>query len=313
MRLRRTVLGEALGLGVALWGLLAAPTSAQGEFAPLPRASDDLQAEIDSLVARSAADAQTVARAEVEMSGLERQRDQTMSRLRVRVRAIARMRGAGWLPVAGGFSALLRHRSRLERLEATVSRDLHALREFERRAEALRHQIEQTRSNRTETEGQLALLRERFAEVRRQEGLGVTMPDALTAYGIRPSGGASDHGFASMRGYLPLPVSGSVTVEDGARAGGRGLEMRGSAGSRIRAVGAGRVIYADRHEAYGELVIVDHGGGYFTIFGGLARRTVRLGQRVRSGDMLGSLGVEPLFFQIRRDSAPLAARAWLGL
>ena len=71
--------------------------------------------------------------------------------------------------------------------------------------------------------------------------------------------------------------------------------------------------FAHTHATYGRLVIVDHGGSYFTIYGGLGRIDVSVGQSLSRGGVIGTLDGSALFFQVRRGTRALPARAWLGI
>ncbi|HBQ17679.1 MAG TPA: peptidase, partial [Myxococcales bacterium] len=56
-----------------------------------------------------------------------------------------------------------------------------------------------------------------------------------------------------------------------------------------------------------------HGDGHYTVYGGLGAVAVQVGQQVPANTPLGTVGGQPLFFQVRRGTRALDARAWLGL
>lgn len=144
--------------------------------------------------------------------------------------------------------------------------------------------------------------------------VGFSGPSMGSGFGVRltepPPGGFQ---LAADRGRLPLPVAGSAEVRDAAREGGAGLELVVASGVTVRAVAPGRVSFAAEHPAYGRLVIVDHTDGHYTVYGGLGVVAVQPGGQVQRGSVLGAVGPQPVFFQVRRGTRPLPAREWLGI
>ncbi|MCZ7683294.1 MAG: M23 family metallopeptidase [Sandaracinaceae bacterium] len=138
-----------------------------------------------------------------------------------------------------------------------------------------------------------------------------------TRRGARASGSASPTPSprASRRfaGASRSRSAAAPRLADAQREGGAGLELSAAQGTGVRSVGAGRVAYAAPHPAYGRLVILDHGDGYYTVYGGLGVLAVQVGQSLTADAPLGSIGGQPLFFQVRRGTRPLPAREWLGI
>jgi len=110
------------------------------------------------------------------------------------------------------------------------------------------------------------------------------------------------------------PLSG--TVRRGFAASGRsehpGLDIVATAGTAVRAAAEGRVIFAGTEpQQYGNLVVVDHGGGWHSAYGFLSRITVHEGDRVRAGERVGLVGRtgqatrDELHFELRRDNRPV--------
>lgn len=251
----------------------------------------------------------TVARERVraEIEGLLTERAAAQRRLRARVNALTRARRSGLLPLAEGFDALVRHRSRLQRLERMVAHDSAALRMLESRVAALRDEGARLAGEAERSEAELASLRARRAEL--EQASIVRWTDGQQA----DWGGFPRPGFSALRGQLAMPVAGHAQFRDAEREGGAGVEITAAPGTAVRAVAAGRVAYAARHPSYGWLVIVDQGEGYYTVYGGLGAVTVSVGTLVEPDATLGSTGEQPLFFQVRRGTLPLTAREWLGI
>lgn len=91
-----------------------------------------------------------------------------------------------------------------------------------------------------------------------------------------------------------------------------GLDIVAKAGTAVRAAADGRVIFAgEEPQQYGQMVIVDHGGGWHSAYAFLARTTVREGERVKATERVGLVGKtgqatrDELHFELRRDNRPV--------
>ncbi len=69
-----------------------------------------------------------------------------------------------------------------------------------------------------------------------------------------------------------------------------GIDLVSYPGTPVKATADGKVIYAGRHSGYGKAVVIRHGYGYSTLYGHLKKITVRAGQRVKRGQIIGYLG-----------------------
>ena len=137
--------------------------------------------------------------------------------------------------------------------------------------------------------------------------------------GVRLVDPLPSDGFAAQRGRLASPVTGDVRIVPGQRAesDGPGLELQAPVGTTVRAAAAGRVAFSDRYGSYGRLVILDHGDGFYTVYGGLGAVEVRVGDDLSREARIGSVGTDyspsALFFEVRKGTRTLEPRAWLGL
>ena len=128
------------------------------------------------------------------------------------------------------------------------------------------------------------------------------------------------------QGRLPWPLSGRVITTFGTQRHPRfntltvnnGIEIvPGRDGKTVRAVHPGRVAYADYFEGYGNLLIIDHGLAYYTLYGHLADILVAKGDAVRAEQSVGvagdtgSLRGECLYFEIRFRAKALDPLKWL--
>jgi septal ring factor EnvC (AmiA/AmiB activator) len=300
---------------------VALPVSAGAQAPPTLDALDAQIAAASAELERASAERDRVG---VEIDGLVAQRAAAQRRLEARVSVLTRVRRAGLLPLAAGLDALLRHQARVERLERMAVRDATSLRSLESRVAALRGEGARLAGEAERSEATVETLRERRATLERATlGLWAGLPPEADAppqgqwsdgWGLRLSdGSAAGARFAELRGSLPMPVAGSAQLREAEREGGGGVELAASPGARVRAVAAGRVAYAAMHPAYGLLVIVDHGEGYYSVYGGLGALAASVGASVERDTPIGATGAGAVFFQVRRGTRPLPTREWLGI
>lgn len=128
--------------------------------------------------------------------------------------------------------------------------------------------------------------------------------------------------FTSLRGGLPEPVEGRLAQGFGEHLHPRfhtktfqsGLLIEAYIGSRVATVADGKVILAEPYQSYGPIVIVDHGGGWFTLYTHLQGTAVSKGQTLRQGDIVGTVGETldgpRLGFEIRYQTKPEDPNKW---
>ena len=134
--------------------------------------------------------------------------------------------------------------------------------------------------------------------------------------------------FASLRGQVPIPVNGAKLKQFGAPDGNGGLEKGVSfatrAGAQITAPADGWVVYAGPFRSYGELLILNVGGGYHVLLAGMDRISVDLGQFVLTGEPVAIMGnashiasilatgsSQPvLYIEFRKDGVPVDPGPW---
>ena len=129
--------------------------------------------------------------------------------------------------------------------------------------------------------------------------------------------------FEPLKGKLPWPVQqGRVLARFGQpRAGGsmrwQGMLIGTDRGARVRAPFAGRVAYADWLPGMGLMLVVDHGGGYMSLYGHNEELFRKVGDPVAAGDVIGSVGdtgghnQPALYFEVRRGRQPVDPEIWL--
>jgi murein hydrolase activator len=132
---------------------------------------------------------------------------------------------------------------------------------------------------------------------------------------------------AKLRGKLLFPVeSGTVETRFGRAVDERwstvtlhsGIDVRCAAGTQVRAIHAGRVVHSGWFHGYGNLMIVDHGDGYFSLMAHLGTLERATGDEVRRGDVVGTVGDSGslkgayLYFELRQGQTPLDPELWLA-
>lgn len=131
-------------------------------------------------------------------------------------------------------------------------------------------------------------------------------------------------GFEAMRGRLDFPVRGEVMggfgktkhPEFSAELFRKGVDIEAPLGEEIRAVEAGRVVFADRFSGYGRMMIIDHGQRYYSVYAHLAELVKKTGESVHRGETIGlvgdtdSLAGTRLYFEIRKDGKPIDPLPW---
>ncbi len=124
--------------------------------------------------------------------------------------------------------------------------------------------------------------------------------------------------FVLLKGRLPWPVPGNLVAASGRVARlHRGLTIMAPEGDPIRAVAAGTVVFADTFRGYGNICIIDHGSGYHTLYAHAQEITVRVGERVEAGQVIGRVGssgaasTPRLYFELRHRGRSIDPRRWM--
>jgi septal ring factor EnvC (AmiA/AmiB activator) len=127
--------------------------------------------------------------------------------------------------------------------------------------------------------------------------------------------------FASLKGQLRAPVSGKLAAKFGSRRGDgpswKGVFIRAAEGSDVRAVAGGRVVFADWLRGFGNLIIIDHGGQYMSIYGNNESLLKRAGDIVKAGDPVASAGnsggneESGLYFELRHQGTAFDPAGWV--
>lgn len=128
--------------------------------------------------------------------------------------------------------------------------------------------------------------------------------------------------FDKLKGRLAMPVAGEILSRFGQpREGGgpawKGIFIRAPQGREVRAVGNGRVAFADWLRGFGNLLILDHGDGFLSLYSNNESLYKQVGELVRAGDVIATVGntggqEEPgLYFELRRQGRPFDPLSWV--
>jgi len=215
------------------------------------------------------------------------------------------------------------HVARIGELDAELAGEEARLVELERARNAELEKLEQARAERGQVLANLkAESRSRTAQLQRlqrqQAALEKLLRELRRTIEKFPSDSTS--AFAQLRGKLAWPASGRVVARYGeTRAGGLrwdGMLFAVDRGAPVRAIYHGRIVYADWLAGLGLLVIVDHGGGYLSLYGHNDELYRKVGERVTAGDPIAAAGdsggrSQPeLYFALRRGGRAIDPRPW---
>jgi len=151
-------------------------------------------------------------------------------------------------------------------------------------------------------------------------GAGYARVSAVPEAGTAGATGA----FSRLKGSLRLPVRGELAGRFGtpnAEAGvsTKGVFIRAPEGEQVRAVGAGRVVYSDWMRGFGNLLIVDHGEAFLSIYGNNESLLKQTGDTVTLGEPLATVGHSGgneqtgLYFELRHLGRPFDPLRWVKL
>jgi len=257
--------------------------------------------------------------------------------------------------IAADLSALQALRTEIAGERTKLSADLKSLSDEQQRMTIL---VEQRQKQQAESERALDQERARSAELGRQadslkdlvarleQGLDsaarATAPGADHKSATRPALAAlSDPGrlapavaFASAQGTLPMPVNGvrirNFGAADGIGGTERGISVATRPGAQVTSPCDGWVVYAGPFRSYGQLLILNAGGGYHIVLAGMDRISVDIGQFVLTGEPVATMGSgtaqvaaassvgtgqvgasQPvLYVEFRKDGTPVDSAPW---
>lgn len=233
-------------------------------------------------------------------SQLQRVRRERIGRVRELLAALGRVQTETEAAQAELALVQQREAENLQALQGERTRKAQVLRELKRALAQAEAKVEDLSQDQSEMEGLLARLRDVIGDV--------------------PSLLPEDRPFAELRGTLPRPVAGPITLgygESGTRGrASAGVRIAAARGSEIRAVARGRVAFADWLRGYGLLLILDHGDGYMSLYGRCETLLKTEGEWVEAGAALGTVGDSgggddtALYFELRHRGEAMNPSQW---
>lgn len=135
---------------------------------------------------------------------------------------------------------------------------------------------------------------------------------------------ADNSPFGRLVKKLPMPVKGKVieqygehiVADAGVKIMHKGIKISPVNTTQAKAVAEGRIVFADNVKNFNNLVIIDHGSSYYTVYGNMDTLLVETGKKVRQGDILGDIIVDPavdnpyLYFELRKKEQALNPDLW---
>ncbi len=130
--------------------------------------------------------------------------------------------------------------------------------------------------------------------------------------------------FERLKGQLSLPVRGELGNRFGSQRSDGGLTWKGlfiaaRSGEEVRAIAAGRVVFADWLRGFGNLLIIDHGGAYMSLYGYNEALYKQVGEEIKGGDAIATVGNtggntdSGLYFELRHQGKPLDPLTWVNV
>ncbi len=290
---------------------------------------------------------------EERLTKLQERQYELEDMLRGRLVAAYKMRRGGILRVLLSARDLFTIRRNYRYLLYLISYDLDLLKEYDRNIGALREagqELEEKRQllaslrskeerRKSEIERDRRRKRAIVRRIKRERELKLVAIKRLKEASLRleskidelrrrlsHSGGESG-GLGSLKGRLMMPVSGKIVSfygrikdpESNTITFHKGIEIESKEGSQVRSVYAGKVIFSDWFRGYGKMIIVDNGGGYYTVYAHLSKRFKDVGEIVKEGDVIGlvgdtdSLKGSRLYFEIRYHSRTMDPLEWFAM
>jgi septal ring factor EnvC (AmiA/AmiB activator) len=128
--------------------------------------------------------------------------------------------------------------------------------------------------------------------------------------------------FEDLKGHLPVPMQGKMfraksSLSATTHQSRKGVFIQSESDNKVTAVSPGRVDFSGRIKGYGDLIIINHGSRYYTVFANLSKRNIKEGSIVKKGDVIGLAGQNSLsggsriYFEIRKAGKFLNPLLWL--
>lgn len=150
-------------------------------------------------------------------------------------------------------------------------------------------------------------------------------PESSVRHVVRKSKNSVDKPFPSFKGFLKIPVEGKIIHRFGKHKDSElniprfrsGIDIKSDKGSPIRSVAAGKILYARWFKGYGNMIIIDHGDSYYTVYAHAEEifksegDTVEMDEVIATVGDTGSIMGAGLHFEVRHNGKPVDPMKWL--
>ena len=190
----------------------------------------------------------------------------------------------------------------------------HSISEEEKKREKVRKLRNTEQAKLKSTVNQKVTYQKSITEMEKRSKLIQSLIDKLERERPVLSYGKSKYGM--LKGKLRLPVQGKVVSLFKER-GQNGIEIEASIGAPVRAILPGKVVYADWFKGFGNLIIIDHGDGIFTISGNCSKLIKKRADTVSEGEVIAQIGSSEsdgdsrLYFEVRHQGKPQDPLKWI--
>jgi len=144
-------------------------------------------------------------------------------------------------------------------------------------------------------------------------------PDRSRPDRKKPALGFTSRPMADLKGSLPFPVMGRVIHKFGAKedvGNARGIKIETRPDAQVVAPYDGKIVFAGPFREYGQLLIIEHGGGYHSLMAGFGELYGSVGQRVLTGEPVGAMApvkrLAPLYLEMRQSGRAINPEPWLN-
>lgn len=180
------------------------------------------------------------------------------------------------------------------------------------RLEVLR-QVRALKESEREIERMLSMLKPQEQDEQIETRRGLRVREELVR-----SGAAIDVGLGALKGKLPLPVIGQLLSGFGKSYNRKtnlltfqkGITLSANPSAEVKAVAAGKAVFAGPLNNYGLIAIVEHPGRYYTLYGQMGAVAVQTGAMVAQGEVVGRTSGEPFYFEIRNKNIAINPLQW---
>jgi septal ring factor EnvC (AmiA/AmiB activator) len=213
----------------------------------------------------------------------------------------------------------------LRKLSAQIRqqrREISSLKRDERSLTQLVERLDRLMAQQAEREAGRARAAQQEARKRAAQRDASGRPGPVAVNTDTPQALRSGQPFSRLKGSLRLPVAGELmnrfgTPREGGGLNWKGLFIRASQGAAVKAIAAGQVVFSEWLRGFGNLIIVDHGEGYMSLYSNNESLYKQVGERVQAGDAIAAVGNSGgqsdtgLYFEMRHQSRPVNPLLWV--